>query len=41
MMMYPMVEDFKTAAKSNYIEDCLVTIKDITIAEDIFGANIH
>ena len=36
-----MVEDFKNTIKANYIQDCLVTIEDIEVAEDIFGPDIH
>ena len=41
MMGYPSVDDFRTAIKYKYVEDCLVTLEDIEVAEDIFGKDIH
>ena len=41
MAGYPSVEDFKNAVRYHMIDDCPVTVKDIEVAEDVFGKSIH
>ena len=37
MMMFPSASNFKNAIKMNHIHNCLVTVDNINVAEDIFG----
>ncbi len=36
----PSLRDFKIIVKSNSIKNCLITVRDIEIAEDIYGPDI-
>ena len=41
MCGYPSIQDCKNAIKNNVIDNCPVTVKDIDIAEDMFGPDVH
>ena len=40
MIGYPSIKDYKVAIKNNLIHNCPVQLKDVTIAEKIYGKDI-
>ena len=39
-LLYPSVADFKGIVRANQLRDCPVTVKDIELAEELFGPNL-
>ena len=36
----PTIESFKALLRSNIIQNCLVTVEDVTITDKIYGPDI-